>query len=694
MNLQDKLKLWVDITGVNPQEANRSYSIYMDGRLSDWDIKRMNDRIMECLKYDETGMFAETYLEVYLKKFLENKSVSIMELIENSDLSNFIKDVRTLYDAIKETDASSIILSEAKKAMEFYQLPCDKLTPFSVVELRQSAMNCMNGKLSLRQFSYGAIGSEFKVSKDIYLFKNLDNLIVSAAKGSLNGVSLAYIQDDERITDSYFAFVVKNGGNLYLLSDMPQYAHPAQRNMTRCPGRDMSNRIESNWFPYNTVAGLDTSDLWNSGRYGISGPKNEVSTRLNEDMLYASIGTIDKLEQDEAFWFVMMISLIKEKFYDNEIPKLDISYTKSMINSPLIEQSSNALVVQKELPHMNLSEITIKDTENLTYERTPEDNTIYYQYLIDRYADRIDTEILNVIANTEKGLMVEDKFARKDSFGRKIGCDYLSLDLDMPKTEEEVIYQQKWIARYNFAKAVTKIAEEEYKKKNSTIQKTIGEYITPRIGRLAVMHLQGKLLGRSVIRKNFGNEYTNEQIPISKIYEFDNWYSNDYRIGNYCYGFYGYNKADIKCAFTQAKAGVVLQIEPKNADELAMVCGITKEELPVELQNYDSKIDKYYGNPILDNIDPFHWKISDEFNEMRFAITIIMSKEQYLEFCKEAGVEPVKFWLREKPKCFVSKNSDQNMCRGSIKSRWVGVKLTRELCKKCTKCKWYSIEEK
>lgn len=692
MNLQEKLKLWVDITGVNPEEDKKSYSIYMDGRLSDWDISQMNDRINECLKYDETGMFSEVYLEVYLKKFLKNKSVSVMELIENPNLSQFINDTKKLYKEIKKTNASSIVLGEAKKAMEFYHLPCDQLTPFSVVELRQSAMNCMNGKLSLRQFSYGASGSEFKVSKDIYIFKNLDNLIASAAKGNLNGVCLAYIQDDEAITDSYFAFVIKNGKNLYLLSDMPQYSHPAQKGMKRCPGRDMSNRIESNWFPYNTIAGLDTSDLWDSGRYGISGPKNEVSTQLNEDMLYAIIGTIDKLEQDEAFWFVMMISLIKEKFYDNEIPKLDISYTKSMINAPSLEQSKNTLVVQKELPHMELAEISITDTENLTYGITPKDDTIYYQYLIDRYADKVDPEILNVIANTEKGHMIEDKFAILDDWNRKIGCNYLSLDLDIPRTEDELIYQQKWIARYNYAAAVTEIMEEEYKEKYSILRETIQEHITPRIGKLAIMHLQGKLLGRAVKSKYFGNEYSEEQTPISKIYEFDDWYSSSYHTGIYHYGFFGYNKADIRCAFTQARAGVVLHIEPQNADELALVCGIGKEELPVELQHYDFKLDRYIGNPLLDNIDPFLWKFHDKFNKMEFDITIVMSKAQYLEFCREADVNPIKFWIREKPKCFVAKQSDENLCEGSIKRSWKGINYTRELCMKCKKCKWYNTE--
>lgn len=77
MTLKEKLDLWVKITGVNPSEKNKKYTIYMDGRLSDFDIQKMNERIMNSLKYDETGLFADTYLKIYLKKFMSCDGISI-----------------------------------------------------------------------------------------------------------------------------------------------------------------------------------------------------------------------------------------------------------------------------------------------------------------------------------------------------------------------------------------------------------------------------------------------------------------------------------------------------------------------------------------------------------------------------------------------------------------------------------------
>lgn len=74
MNIQDKLNIWVKLTNVNPTKEQKSYTINMSGRLSDFDIKRMNDKIKEALKYDATGVFADAYLSEYFEKFIADKN--------------------------------------------------------------------------------------------------------------------------------------------------------------------------------------------------------------------------------------------------------------------------------------------------------------------------------------------------------------------------------------------------------------------------------------------------------------------------------------------------------------------------------------------------------------------------------------------------------------------------------------------
>lgn len=648
LNFKEMIALWVKITRVDPTEDNRSYTIYLDGRLSDYDVKRMNDRIKESLTYDDTGLFAECYLKVYFKKFLTNKNMSLLELITNKDADGLISDIKTLYYALEENDAEKQVLDEARKAMKFYNLPFE-LDLFSVIELRTSALNCINKKLRTMQFSSGTAGDDFKMTRNIIMYKNLNALITCAAKGKINGVQLAYIRDKKRITDSYFAFVIKNGDNLYLLTDMPEYSHPLRSDMSRCHGRDMSNRIESNWFPYDTVADINVSDLWGSGRYGTSEKSTKLSTVLNEESLYTVIGTIDLLSQDEAFWFIMMLSLIKDKFYDKPAPKLPISYVGEMINTPLIEKSENALIIQDTLPSLNLGVIDFENTKDMKYQtellKFDNDNSP----LIKRYKNQVNADLLNVISNTDKSIMIEDKYAIKDVFGEVQGCKYLSLDLNQAGTKEELEYKQKWLLRYNYATEINRLIHEDYERNALSIREEIRNLISARIKDLIVMQLQGKLVGHKLIHSkepmNFGQEYSEGKYDLGKFMTTTYmWHKYDYHRVTYRFGHDEYsNLADVKCALTGKQGSLILHIEIKNADDLALVCGISKDNLPLQVQDYDIR-DKYYGNPILDNIDPMVWHLKDEFNEMRFDINIALSKTAYKNLCKEAGVPVNKFW--------------------------------------------------
>ena len=648
LNLKEMVALWVKITGVDPTEDNRSYSIYLDGRLSDYDVKMMNERIKESLAYDSTGLFAECYLKVYFEKFLKNKKMSLFELITNEETEELVNDMKALYCALVNNDAEKQVLNEAKKAMEFYDLSFE-LDLFSVIELRTSALNCINKKLRTMQFSSGKAGDDFKMTRNIIMYKDLNALITCAAKGKINGVQLAYIRDEKCITDSYFAFVIKNGDNLYLLTDMPEYSHPLQSNMSRCPGRDMSNRIKSNWFPYDTVANIDVSDLWGSGRYGTSEKSTKLSTVLNEESLYTVIGTLDSLSQDEAFWFIMMLSLIKDKFYDKPAPELPMSYVGEMINSPLIEKSENALMIQDALPSFDLRIIDFENTKGMKYQtellKFDDDNSS----LIKRYKNQVSTDLLNVISNTDKSIMIEDKYAIKDVFGKVQGYKYLSLDLNQAGTKEELEYKQKWLLRYNYATEINRLIHEDYEKNASSIIEEIGNLVVVRIRDLIIMQLQGKLVGHKLIHSKepmkFGQEFSDENYDLGKFittkYLWNNYYTNS---STYSFGYDRYsNLADIKCALTGKQGSLILHIEIKNADDLALVCGVSKDKLPLQLQDYDIR-NKYYGNPILDNIDPMVWHLKDEFNEMRFNINIALSKTEYKNLCKEAGVPVNKFW--------------------------------------------------
>lgn len=399
MNIQDKLDLWVKLTNVDPTKEQKSYTINMSGRLSDFDIKQMNDKIKEALKYDATGIFADAYLSEYFEKFIADKNFSVKEMLANPETESFLADAKILQDALAESDSANMIRSDAEKAMNFYGMSAEELSLSDIIEIRTSAERCMNGKLRTLQFSSGTPSeSGFKMSKDIYMYRDIDAMLYCAADNVLDGVSLGYIRDEESLTDSYFAFIIKNGRNLYLLTDKPKYGHPLMSSYRRCPGRDMSRRIEDNMFPYNSIANIDTSDLWGSGRYGTKETDDKNALEIMESPRI-KIGTFEVMEKHEAFWAVLMISMIKDKFYkDKEVPQYELSYTGSMIQTNKIEASEYALAIRNALPAMKLHDIaSIDDTADCDCEN---EYTVL-DYIVDRYKDRVDKDLLNVIADTD-----------------------------------------------------------------------------------------------------------------------------------------------------------------------------------------------------------------------------------------------------------------------------------------------------
>ena len=623
----------------------------------------------------------------YFRKYIKQRGFHLDEYIANPSIQEYLGDVCLLNQELQQSNAEKLIFEEAHRAMAFYGLNSDMLTVFDIAEIRTCANNCIEKNLQTLQFSSGQTQKDgFKMSKEIRMYKDLNALILSAARGKIDGVSMAYIRNEKEITHSYFAFVIKNGGNLYLLTDKPVFAHPMQSSYSRCPGRDMSKRIEGNLFPYDTIANIDVSDLWDRGRYGTKEKGTNLSTMFRndneEERLFETIGTIDQLKQSEAFWFILMLSLIKEKFYDKEAPQLALSFTGNQIQHPAIEKTQNDLIVQNTLPSLSMDPITFSDIEGLTYDSWYEEHykSDWNQYLIERYKDRISEDVLNILDNKDIPLLSD-----KEHSGQT-GLQPFDIANECG-TAEELNYRQRWIGRYNYAKSIKECLQKDYEENRIQIYGDIKHRIETQLENIVVMFLQGKLVDKTpVSHHSFDLVYDGKEIPLGKIGSFDKWWSeypsSKYRFG--CQSYHG-NKADYRCALTGNAPGVALYVKPSTIYALCQVCGCEVTDLPEFIQHW-SKSKHYCGNHLLNNIDPVAYILEeDPFNDMDFSFSIILSKKEYLRLCEVAGVEAKKFWLEEKPSCL---DDGKETCNGDWKHDW---KKGPVLKKKCIKCKYYKI---
>lgn len=110
-------------------------------------------------------------------------------------------------------------------------------------------------------------------SKAVYQFWNVNSLLTAACRMP-SGVSLNLIRDPDYF-HSYFAFAIRNGGNLILLSDLPKDHHPLSRYMSRRPDRAFDERAARNWFPYEL---LNIKYDEEQGRLYIDNAESEAKT--------------------------------------------------------------------------------------------------------------------------------------------------------------------------------------------------------------------------------------------------------------------------------------------------------------------------------------------------------------------------------------------------------------------------------
>lgn len=683
MTLKEKLDLWVKITGVNPSEDNRKYTIYMDGRLSNYDIQKMNERIMNSLKYDETGLFADTYLKIYLKKFMNGKNVSFMELIENPDLQEYLKDVRTLYDSVNNSNAEETVLNNMKTAMDFYNLSSDKLTSEDVMSVVSSAKNCMNGKLKLDQITKGSFADdEFKGSLDIYMYKSIGDVIRFAAKGDISGISMCYICDDKNLERSFFAFVIRNGENLYILSDRPIYKHPLQAKMSRCPGRDMSERIEGNYFPYNSISGIDVSDLWGNGRYGVSKNDDNMAPAVNNDCVRTKIGTFASLNQDEAFWAIYMFSLIKDRFYKEHIYLEDLSFCEAnIIYDRLEENEKNEIALRLSIPYIEMKPVENPESIEMEYGRKSEH---LYDYLIDRYVNKVDINVFNLIKQRDKTLpMLTDN---KSTYFRQ----YETLDLGSLRTEKELIYDQQWLARYNMAVSIGGMLNSDFDKNKDRVISEMLSMIINSAGYIINLILTKKFDGKIDSFEYAAKDISYRDITLGKEY-YDNY------------------KSKYRCFFTGKNPAVIISFNVKTAEEFATLCGVDIKSIPIELQHYH-KNKRCCGNSILDNLDPLDWALFDPYDDLSFYFHIILSGNEMLKRQAIAGVPQDAFWKDQIPLCYFEKYSfdkdrsymnkkEANLEKEKYYNTCLGIfrgydeNYKDKLLKKCEKCKYHRVSK-
>jgi hypothetical protein len=604
-----------------------------------------------------------------LTLFLQSRSVSLFDIYtKNPELDNKINSILEMKKLINSYDIENYytgIVNNYKKALKHYEVDIENVNDLlenrsELMELKVNALYAYE-KLKPKQFKKGNYSNEApKYNKNIYAFNDVNILLNTIMNNNeFNGITLSLIIDKNSFEYSYFCFVIKNGDNVYLIGDIPDFSHPNQKHMRRTPGRQMESRINMFNFPYELLA--LTGD-----RYCVKSESNALC--LRED--YNIIGTLSSCNKYSIIWIINMMSILKEKFFDNHIQTDEIYYTGGMIEMEGIEQKEYSLAIKKDFTVLELNRMDKKEAIDcdIKYSRPSRGET---KWIVERYINEIDDDLINSIA--------EDDYTTVEQSTEIIVADTkkqierLNENYSTIATKEEFEYRHKWISRYNIAKATNILFEKEWRKVRCELEewykKTLednlenilkaiafGEFITEEHDWQKLTEsgkakfARGEKYSIFSIDKDtvtFGRELNVRDINILSIQPWNE--ESSYAIRD-CTMLFKKDRRNLKigwhygCVVDGKNPGVVAIFNVTSPKAIADLCGLKIEDMPVFLQHYCKTSSFHDGNCILDNIDPMDWVINNYISEFSAKVGVVLSKTTYNNLRKKYGLKPNKIW--------------------------------------------------
>lgn len=703
------LELWVEITGVDPRSGTF--------RIRDYDIHDMNRELKESVAYDNTNLTTAALMRYFLDEFLENRSFTAKSIMDDYDsIVGFLSKCKELKGLIYDEDITEILddfKAEIKAALDHYGVVNELIykTAGNDVELaflRRDALRSIE-TLTVHQFSQGTPEKEKPIFyQSVHQCWNIDTLIQAACRMK-SGISLNLIRDDKSDA-SYFAFAIRNGGTVTILTDKPKFHHPMQKNMsrTRGSGRSFMERIARHHLPYSL---MDISYGDNYRAYVKEDQKNLAVLKNNDKM--TAMKEIKDLEPDEVIWTIMIFSLIEEKFFKNQYRTPELSYTASMIRQTQTmlahaEEHQLAIVDYRilEVPVLTTDDVT---TEKMLdeWERTP---TRQNEWIEKRYGHKVPNSLLTFHEDDGKRIyLIPDHLENDREFTRKIlprikeettpmlpgeaneaadlGYKIVRLtdeqynhaldwsfdqrdfenatfqlrpmDSTTIGTAKELVSDFRWTARYNKVKLMQFELDREFRERKNEILSWYQETVQKNLSKLYKAIAEGKLHTSSEMEHGFASPPQDKGGNILRLIE-----SGYYDSGTWsAFDYYSWKDGSkLGCMVNRNTSTMFAYFQPKTTKALALLCGCEIEELPDILQHWTT-IEHYRGNSILDRLDPLEWAIQNPWAKLNFNVCVYLSKTGYAEICKEHGFPVNRFWIPPK------KEPDPNERKRAVKPK-------------------------
>lgn len=653
---------WEGLTGLS-KDATRY-------RMGDLDIVRMNRMIDEGLKLDPEGITSYLMLEVFLRYYLEDKTFTAAQIMKDYDATTrFLRDAEELFSVV-QSDRALEIASEfrgrIRKGLARYGADRPEVLellddPDALPFLRRDALRSLE-KLQPYQFLSGeADASHPQAIQHVHMAWSINDLLAATRDMRMSGIGLVLMRDAGHPNRSYFSFVMRNGGNVILLTDRTKPVYPGQEDRLGARGgrglaRDYASRTNSNHFPYQIIPTSvdDRGDV----------VFEKETAPIMAGLKLAPLMTIGDLPPSQAIWVTMMLSLISDRFWKEAWRAPQLSYTGAMIQKRdlLVSDASGAqLPAARDYRPIGLDAVRI---EELTSEAMAAKCEIAPQgvnaWLEARYRDRVPEEILNLWhRNHDETLMLprrtdpSDHYARYQKLALETATPVGEHALAFPKndrlaswetpkgyelatfsatdfgTEAELQKDRLFIARKNMAAYVQKCADEEFAERKTEILSWYLTAVQKNARNLLALVALGEDEPVKTVegyRKSllvFGDIKDKKKFDLLQTWA----WTGENRLGEpKTYG------GKEPCYLTEAQATFRACFVPRDLGDIATLTGRPVQDIPDVLHHWGGKKDPD-GNHLLNRMDPMETDVEDPWNRdnLKLGVNLYLSKRGYAQ---------------------------------------------------------------
>jgi hypothetical protein len=312
---EEALELWQQLIGIRAEDSAKT--------IGAWRLYDTLKALKEAFEIDTSEITATLLLRHFLNGFIADQEYSLKALIETPDV--VAKDVartRRLIELLNRPEVAEqteTFMQAVKSGLKHYGADeredvtklIGKIETLGI--LRRDALRSMQ-KLKVDQFFDGQPteeGTKPLYHPMVHQWWNINSML-EAAFHMPSGVSLNLIRDHNDY-HSFFCFLIKNGHNIFVLSDAPQWTHPLQPSQSRRPDRELDERISKHWFPYG-IMNLKTDE---DGRLVFAESDSTALVLHQQEAL--PVKPISELAPRELIWTLMMFDLIIDRFWKKRL---------------------------------------------------------------------------------------------------------------------------------------------------------------------------------------------------------------------------------------------------------------------------------------------------------------------------------------------------------------------------------------